>query len=383
MVNKRILIFSLAYHPFIGGAEVAVKEITDRVKDVDFDMVTMQFSKKDPREERVGNVQVHRIKASKMTFPIEAMLLGKKLHKERKYDAIWAIMAARAGGAALFFKYSFPEVPFILTLQEGDPVSYMKLRSLYYINPFFKKIFLNADIIQVISEYLSAYARTMGAKNKIEVIPNAVDYNFFSNTKNQNLKNTLGKRDDEIFLITTSRLVKKNDVASVIRAMALLPPNVRFLVVGTGPLESKLKALAEKLSISRRVQFFGHVPNEEIPHYLHVSDIFIRPSLSEGFGISFIEAMAAGLPVITTPVGGIVDFLYDPDETPGKPSTGLFVTPMDPVSIREQVVRLINDSQLRQTLIQNGKDLVRTRYDWDLVARDMKEKVFDPMLRRG
>jgi glycosyltransferase involved in cell wall biosynthesis len=165
--------------------------------------------------------------------------------------------------------------------------------------------------------------------------------------------------------------------------MALLPLNIRFLVVGTGPLEAKLKALAEKLSISRRVQFLGHVPNEEIPHYLHVSDIFIRPSLSEGFGISFIEAMAAGLPVITTPVGGIVDFLYDPDETPGKPSTGLFVKPEDHVSIREQVVRLINDNELRQMLIQNGKDLVRTRYDWDLIARDMKEKIFDPTLRRG
>ena len=120
--TKRILIFSFAYHPIIGGAEVAVKEITDRINNVEWDMVTRRFDKSHQKTERIGNINVHRIDSSKMLFPIEAMLFAKKLHKGRHYDAIWAIMAARAGGAALFFKYAHPEVTFFLNLQEGDAI---------------------------------------------------------------------------------------------------------------------------------------------------------------------------------------------------------------------------------------------------------------------
>lgn len=137
--KKRILIFSLAYHPVIGGAEVAVKEITDRLSEYEFDMVTLRFDNEHPAEEKVGNVQVYRFSGSKLLFSMQASMFAKELHGRKSYDAVWSIMAARAGGAALFFKYSHPEVPFVLTLQEGDPIWYMKLRSLYYINPFLRK----------------------------------------------------------------------------------------------------------------------------------------------------------------------------------------------------------------------------------------------------
>ena len=108
--SRRVLIFSLAYHPVVGGAEIAVKEITDRIPDIEFDMVTMRFDPSHPKREKLGNVTVHRIDSSKALFPLEAFLFARRLHDERSYDAIWSIMAARAGGAALFFKYNFPNV---------------------------------------------------------------------------------------------------------------------------------------------------------------------------------------------------------------------------------------------------------------------------------
>jgi glycosyltransferase involved in cell wall biosynthesis len=377
--KKRILIFSLAYYPFVGGAEVAVKEITDRIPDIDFDMVTLRFNDEWREEERIGNVNVYRVKASKLTFPIEAMLYARKLQAKVGYDAIWAIMAARAGGAALFFKYGYPKIPFVLTLQEGDPISYMKLRSLSFINPFFKRIFVNADIIQTISTYLSGYATAMGYSGNPVVIPNGVDFLSFNKRdldKEESLKKLFGKRDDETFLITTSRLVKKNGIRYVIEALRNLP-NTRFLILGEGPLKSTLTKLATELGVERQVQFIGHVDYNEIPTYLHISDIFIRPSLSEGFGNSFIEAMAAGLPVIATPVGGIPDFLFDPGENPGKPSTGIFVKPEDSISIVDAVKKISGDRELRNSLIKNGVELVREGYDWNLVARRMKKEVLD------
>lgn len=375
MSSKRILIFSLAYHPVIGGAEIAVKEITDRIDGVEFDMITRRFDKSHPAQEKIGNVNVYRIDSSKFLFPMEAFMFAKALHLRRPYDAIWSIMAAYAGFAAMFFKSSFPEVKYILTLQEGDPIDYIKKRT-RFVSPLFKRIFTKADVVQAISNYLADYARAMGYAGEVEVIPNGVDIEFFSRP-DDSLKKVLGKREDEIFLITTSRLVKKNGIKDVIKAMAILPPNVRFIVVGEGPDLSQLLKLAWELKVDRRVQFVGHVTYEDVPKYLAASDIFIRPSLSEGFGNSFIEAMAAGLPVVATPVGGIVDFLYDPEANPNISPTGLFVKPEDPVTIREQIMRLIEDEELRETLIKNAREMVEERYQWNFVAQEIKKLVFD------
>ncbi|MEX2013878.1 MAG: glycosyltransferase family 4 protein, partial [Parcubacteria group bacterium] len=98
-----------------------------------------------------------------------------------------------------------------------------------------------------------------------------------------------------------------------------------------------------------------------------------RPSLSEGMGNSFIEAMAAGLPVIATPVGGIVDFLEDGE-------TGLFVEPGSPRLIAFQVQKLINDRVLHDKIIINAKRMVLERYEWDFIASEMKTRVFDKVL---
>ncbi len=371
---KRILIFSLAYYPMEGGAEIAVKEITNRIGDIEFDMVTLRFDDSHAEKEKVGNVNVYRISASKLTFPVEAALFGRKLHKERKYDAIWSIMAARAGGAALFFKYAFPEVKFILTLQEGDPIEYMKRRSLYWINPFFSKIFTNANIIQAISNYLADYASIMGYKGEVEVIPNGVDALKYepqtTDDKRMKLRESLGLKADDLIIITTSRLVKKNAVDDIIVSLKFLPDNTKLLILGIGPLERGLKALTVDLDLESRVRFLGHIDSDQIPEYLHFSDIFIRPSIAEGFGNSFIEAMAAGLPVIATPVGGIVDFLRDGE-------TGLFCQVKDPENIARQVTKLVGDPALQERLKVNGKKLAREQYDWNLVAKEMKSRVFD------
>ncbi len=378
--KKRILIFSLAYHPLVGGAEIAIKEITDRTLEYDFDMVSMRFDKSHKSSEKLGNVYVHRINSSKRLFPIQAYLFARKLHKKNKYDGIWSMMAAHAGFAAMFFKSSFKDVPYVLTLQEGIPIEDIKQQA-KYVYPLFKRIFLKADIIQTISNYLAQFARSMDYKGPIVVIPNGVDANLFSKIINVGrqvkLEEKIGKKEGQVFLVTTSRLVPKNGLDDVIKALAKMPSNIKFLVLGIGPQENYLKDLRNELKLGDRVRFLGFVKHEDIPNYLHASDIFIRPSLSEGMGNSFIEAMAAGLPVIATPVGGIVDFLFDPFKNPEIFSTGLFCEVKNPDSIVRAVSRIVDDLTLKEEIIKNGKMLATQKYDWNLVAKGMKEKVFN------
>jgi glycosyltransferase involved in cell wall biosynthesis len=400
---KRVLIFSLVYYPdVVGGAEVAIKEITDRISsaDIEFDMITLRLDSTLPRYEKIGNVNIHRIGfgtkkpsisdflvfplvANKYLFPFLGFLKARSLHNRNPYDGIWAMMANYAAFAALFFKTWFPKVPYLLTLQEGDPIEYIKQR-VANVYALFEKIFTKADFVQTISNYLAEFARSMGYVGQLEVIPNGASVAHFSKNYSTEelflLKQKLAKAADDIFLITTSRLVKKNATEEVIRALPLLDARVTFLILGIGPDEVMLRALAEELKVNDRVKFLRQIGHDEMPKYLQVSDIFIRPSRSEGLGISFIEAMAAGIPVIATPVGGIPDFLFDPDKNFDQKPTGLFCEVDDPQSIAKQVRRLITDTNLRDQLIVNAKKLVTEKYDWNLIAKDMKEKVFDIIL---
>jgi len=374
--KKRILIFSLVYYPrFIGGAEIAIKEITDRINpsEVDFHMITLHLDKSLPKEERVGNVRVFRIGSSKYLFTVIGFLKAVSLHKKFNYDATWSMMASYNGFAAMFFKKRFPKVPFILSLQEGDPIDYIKGRvGIFY--PLFKRIFTKADLVQTISHYLANFARSMGYKGRVEVIPNGVDTKHFEAGQ----YSVLAK--DKVILITTSRLVVKNAIGNIISAVQFLPENVKLKILGQGYEEKNLKSQVKKLKLENRIEFLGYISHEDMPQYLNQADIFIRPSLSEGFGNSFIEAMAAGLPVIATPVGGIVDFLFDPDKNREHPPTGLFCEVKNPQSIARQVERLMKNKNLRDTIVGNAKRMVKEKYDWNLVADQMKKRVFKPFL---
>ena len=157
MPKKKILIFSLVYYPrFVGGAEVAIKEITDRIvpSEIEFHMVTLRLYRELPVYERIGNVHVYRVgftgktpdspdsirfplTINKYLLPFLAVRKGLSLHIKNHYDGIWAMMANYSGFAALFFKLLRPKVPYLLTLQEGDPIDYIKKRA-RMVYPFFR-----------------------------------------------------------------------------------------------------------------------------------------------------------------------------------------------------------------------------------------------------
>jgi len=371
--SKKILIFSIAYIPFVGGAELAVKEITDRVNDLEFDMITLRFNKNWPKFEKIGNVNVYRISSPKIFFPFAAFLKASTLHIKKRYSLIWSIMANRAGYAALFFKLTHPKVKFLLTLQEGDTTDYPKKRAGFiwlFVGFLFRKIFTKADCVQAISNYLANWAKSMGKNNCVEIIPNGIDLNNLK-SKISNLKNREGK-----IIITTSRLVPKNGIDILIEAVSILKKeglsgNIQCQILGSGPEEEKLKELARVLGLSNEVVFLGHIDPEVVYAYLANADIFVRPSRSEGLGSSFLEAMGVGLPVIGTPVGGIPDFLKDPAEVGADKATGLFAKVDDPNDLADKIRMLVNDDNFSQTIAWNGKKLATEEYSWDNVADKM------------
>jgi glycosyltransferase involved in cell wall biosynthesis len=402
LLVKKILIFSLTYHPFVGGAEVAIKEITDRLdpEEFEFHMITLRFDSNLPRREKVGNVKVHRIgfaspgskvsdrkmprraKLAKALFPFTAFFKALRLHRHYQFDLVWSMMANQAGFAALFFKLTHPRVRYFLELQDGRPFAHMKdrrplLRSIW---PLYKQIYMRANIVKCISLFIATEVRMLGYRGSVRVIPNGVDVEKFSHRvderKLQALRDKYEKKATDTLLFTASRLVLSRGVEDVIQALTELPEHVKFLIAGEGEDREKLEHIARGLGVYERVIFAGYVSHEELPAYLQISDIFVRPSLIEGMGNAFIEAFAAGVPIIGTPVGGIPDFLFDPEKNPADPSTGLFCNVQDPHSIAVAVERYMQDATLRHHIIENAQQLAASKYDWSFIARDMRNKIF-------
>lgn len=368
--NRRILIFSLAYFPNVGGAEIAIKEITDRIPGFEFDLIAFNLNKNSLLFEKIGNINVYRVGGLKSLYPVLAFWKACVLHRKHNYSLIWSMMAAHAGFAGMFFKSVFMKIPFLLTLQEGDPEEHI-LERVGILYPLWRNIFKEADYIQAISTYLAEFGKKYGATCPIEVVPNGVDINKFQTfeVSPETIRRELGLKTDDKVLIHTGRIVTKNALGDIVRSLSFLPSDVKFLNVGGGGDKKQLVDIAKSVGVESRLFLVDYVNHSKMINYLHASDVYVRPSLSEGLGNVFLEAMMAGLPVIGTNVGGIPDFLVDGE-------TGLFCEVNNPKSIAEKVKLLLSDEELRGKLIINGRKMVKERYDWDAIAKRI-EYIFD------
>lgn len=372
---RQILVYTTAYLPHIGGAELALKEITDRFPEAfRITIITARLSDTLPRREHIGRADVIRVGIGipffdKLLLSFFGKWIGERALEKREADCVWAIMASYGGLAALAYKQAHPQVPFLLTLQEGDSLKHIHRRA-QVLGTRFTEIFKLADAVQVISQYLGAWAREMGARVEPVVIPNGVDIESFPIPKSD-FGSGRSPTSDGATLITTSRLVKKNAVDDIIRALAHLPEQVNLTVVGDGVERKNLELLAKNLGVEKRVLFLGSTAPEEIPQVLAQADIFVRPSLSEGLGNSFLEAFAAGLPVIGTSVGGIPDFLTDG-------VTGWFAEVRNPESIAA-CVRYIIDPTHREhveSVIRKARLLVEREYSWESIAKRVLNRMY-------
>ena len=374
--KTKVLILSLTYFPYIGGAEVAIKEICERLgQNFEFDLITAKLNKNLKDKERLGEVNVFRVGGGsslldKYFFPLRAFKKAKELHTQNDYQIVWGMMASWGGWAALKFKEKYLKVKYLLTLQSGDSDAFIKARTWWW-QWRYRKIYSKADRIQVISEWLEKRARNYGFKGRVDLVPNGTNL-----TRKQENKKTR-KQENEKVILTVSRLVKKNGVEDLIKASKLLNCQIaKLLIVGDGPLREKLEKIAEDLGVKDKVIFAGEVKFDELGNYYELADVFCRPSLSEGFGNVFVEAMAHELPVVATPVGGIVDFLKDRE-------TGFECEVQNPASIAEKLNYILDENNKIEVekIISQAKKMVEEKYTWDKIASQMNE-IFNELINK-
>lgn len=363
-MKKSILILTPFYKPFVGGAETFVCEITNRLaNDFDFIILTARTDRALPNKELINSVTVYRLgwgwQYDKLLFPFLALIKSFFL----PFDLSYAVMASYAGAAALLIKFLRGK-PYVLNLQSGtmDTPDYQKI--IWWFLPFYKKIHTSAAVVHVISDYLKNRALSLGvAENKIKIIPNGIDLAKFQ---------FLNIKRDPWRVISVARLEKVKGVKYLIEAMPQVWekfPQAELLIAGDGSQKSGLENLTEQLGIAGSVNFLGMVNHEQLPTLLNSGSIFICPSLAEGQGIAILEAMACGLAVVGTNVGGIPDLIRDK-------FNGLLVNPANPMALAEAINFLLENFDFRNELITNSQPLIK-KYDWSNLAKEIKLLIND------
>jgi len=176
-------------------------------------------------------------------------------------------------------------------------------------------------------------------------------------------------------LITVARLVPHKGQDETIRAVASLTgefPNLHYVMVGEGHDEERLRGLARDLGIADRIIFAGHLSESELPEAYATSSLYVglsridREVNAEGFGISFVEAGASGVPSVAGDSGGVRSAVRDGE-------TGIVVPPLDRAAVRQAITSLLRDDAKREAMGRAARLAVETHYNWDRVASDARE----------
>ena len=198
------------------------------------------------------------------------------------------------------------------------------------------------------------------AAASIAVIPNGIDASGYPDRQ-------AGPTPARRQVITVANLRPEKSHETLIGAAALLAaefPDVTYQIVGGGPRRTELEALVGAQGLGGRVHFLGH--REDVPALLGAADVFVLPSRSEAFPNGAIEAMAAGLPVVASRVGGLLDLIDH-----GR--TGLLVEPSNPEALAAALRQLFTDPSAALQLGERARAHVRQRYAFDRMVDSFEQ----------
>jgi D-inositol-3-phosphate glycosyltransferase len=214
--------------------------------------------------------------------------------------------------------------------------------------------------------------------DKVSVVPCGVDLEHFSPVPTAEVSSSAPARGCRYRLLSVGRLVPRKGYDATIEALTQLPETELLIAGGADatpePEHDRLIALAEQLGVADRVHLIGQVARTDMPALLRSADLVVCSPWYEPFGIVPLEAMACGVPVVASAVGGMLDTVVDG-------VTGAHVPPRDPAALAEVIGALLHSPSRRAQLARAGLERVRSCYSWERVAADTAD-IYQRTLRR-
>jgi D-inositol-3-phosphate glycosyltransferase len=222
-------------------------------------------------------------------------------------------------------------------------------------------------IIATCSDEVFELLRIGAESRRVSVVPCGVDLVRFC-VSEENAAPSVARASGRRRVLSVGRLVERKGVADVISALVQLP-DVELIVAGGPAAEElgtdadarRLLGLARSLGVDDRVVLIGRVAHDEVPALMRSAEVVVCAPWYEPFGIVPLEAMACGVPVVATAVGGLIDTVMNG-------VTGFHVRPRSPMSIAGALRRLLDDDELRRRFARAGAARVRARFGWERIA---------------
>ncbi|MGB9680061.1 MAG: glycosyltransferase family 4 protein [Thermoanaerobacteraceae bacterium] len=233
------------------------------------------------------------------------------------------------------------------------------------MNKYKKEIFLfatkllnkNTSYFIFVSDKLKEYVlkREKISINKIETVYNCIEDKGEENDKNFNLKGKLKLPEDSFVVGCVSRLIYSKGVQDLINvASEIKNTDIYFVIAGDGPMKNELESMVQNANISSRFFFLGFI--KDIDSFLHNIDIFVLPSHQEGFGISVLEALNEGVPVIASRVGGIPEIIKDG-------VNGILFEKQNSDELKNAILALYSNIELRKKLSNEGRKIISEKFN--------------------
>jgi teichuronic acid biosynthesis glycosyltransferase TuaC len=371
MVQTRLCIVTHTFLPHVGGIEKVVYEQSKRLLQKNFEPIVVTNRIETPKNYVVDGINVECYESLNTGFRLgipysiptvtslatflKAVKSSKIVHAHG-HPYLTSLIAAK-----LAKRYS---KPFVLT-QHNTFIEYDSIfDSIERLNDLAigKETLKEADKIIAVSNATKDYVLSLGAKpEKVKVLHNGVDLVKFRPLagKRDEMRRKLGISKDAVVVLTVRRLVYKNGIDTLIEtANIAVKKNLKiiFLVVGKGPDFNNVQLRIEQLGIEKNFRLTGFVKDEDLPFYYNAADFFVLPSKSgEGLPLVALEAMACGLPVIATNVGGIREILMK--------DYGKLVPPNNPELLAKAILEFsdIDFSSRKKEM----RAIMEEKYSWD------------------
>ena len=378
----KILMPTLHYPPVLGGFELFMQNLAERVPD-DCEMVVVTGRVVGlPTKEVRGNLTIYRdaslwplgdLSGSNWAYIITSF----SILVWRSFYLIWkhkinVLHGIGAGGGLVCLKLRWlTGKPYVITIQSADFSVYHPLVPSIVVkfHDWVERwIYKKATRHHAVSNDLCKHYERQGVAGTCDMFPNGIDtkkYYPVSGDEKRKIRDKYNLPRDKFLAVNISRLEWKNGVGDCIKALVELP-DVSLVVIGDGSLRGKLKELVKELKLGSRVFFMGQIPFDEVGPIAASCDLFIRTPLAEGFGISFLEGLAVGIPVVGTNTGGVPDIIQSG-------VNGILVEPGNVAEIARAIKTIKKDVAMRERFVSNGLKVIKEKYDWGIISA----KIYD------
>jgi len=376
----KILMMTDYFYPHIGGVEKVVLDLSSRLVAHGHEVMVLTLNIPQTKEEETFHgIKIVRLNAfdfSKViglqgAISVKIFSKLKKILNEFKPDIIHThnhFFFTTLIGMLVKKRHNISTITTIHNGSLKDIPGRMSVFIKIYEKIICRLINNNSDIVIVGSQNLYENAKKLGIDSKkIVIIPNAVDLTFFR--QNRTYSNEPRK------VIFVGRLFSLKGPQLLIEAARLVIkkiPDTEFFIVGDGPLREKLVNMVKRYNLSKNVVFCGELT--DVRKKMKDSDLYVRPSLLEGFPYGVLEAMASGLPVIATKIGGTADLLTHE-------KTGYFVKPGNVNELANSMIDLLSNSNKLKTIAINGLELVEKKFSWDILYNEY-ENFYHNLLKK-